>query len=218
MRKAFHMTRTLLMMAEGCILLLIAGMNDVVAAPFTVADEIGLTFFGGGQANRESTMVAFSPDGAHVAVHTERGLLKENRVEDSLRFYRSADIEKYLAHPQGAALPAPEWSVTVATRDEGSIIKDWRWLPDSEGVSYVESMEEGRLRLVIADLKKRSVEPLTSEQEWLAPYAAYDIRDRRHYLYTRWWWERDRTRGVFCFHKREAAGFWPIEARTAPGR
>jgi hypothetical protein len=52
-----------------------AGSPQQTKKPFTVSDEIGLRFFGGGEGNRGSTELAFSPDGSYVAIDTERGLL-----------------------------------------------------------------------------------------------------------------------------------------------
>ena len=71
---------------------------------FTVADEIGLTLFGnpnGGKAD-----VHFSPDGKYFAVTTERGLLEINRIEDSLQFYRSQDVEHFVDHSDELAVIA----------------------------------------------------------------------------------------------------------------
>src|SRR6266699_1684499 len=53
---------------------------------FTVVDEIGLALL-----DDEAQPVRFSSDGNYFAVYGERGRLDLNRVEDSLRFYRSQD-------------------------------------------------------------------------------------------------------------------------------
>src|SRR5882757_9985732 len=55
--------------------------------PFTVADEIGLAYFGDPYVSSFSEeAVRVSPDGNYFAVDTVRGRLDMNRVEDSLRF------------------------------------------------------------------------------------------------------------------------------------
>jgi len=84
--------------------------------PFTVSDEIGLTLFG--DSNGGTPEVHFSPDGNYVAVWTERGRLDLNRVEDSLRFYRSEDIKNFLEHPDESRPPSPVWIVNL--REKGS--------------------------------------------------------------------------------------------------
>ena len=61
--------------------------------PFTVADDIELS-----QLLPDTPNVRFSPNGQYFAVYSERGHLDLNTVEDSLRFYRSQEIEKFLAH------------------------------------------------------------------------------------------------------------------------
>jgi dipeptidyl aminopeptidase/acylaminoacyl peptidase len=148
---------------------------------FTVADEIGLRFFGGGEGNVGSKELAFSPDGKYIAIDTERGRLDIDRVEDSLRFYRTEGIKNFLAGSDQFPPPSPVWIVTAPPQKEGSVINDWRWLPDSSGVAYLESSQEGYKRLMMADIAKKTVEALTSETENIG---SFDIRDRRHYVYT----------------------------------
>src|SRR4051794_31041284 len=74
---------------------------------FTVADDIELTHFDGGKRS-----VSFSPDGNYFAVWAERGRLKLNRVEDSLRFYRSNDVNAFLGRSGTSQAPSPVWTVT----------------------------------------------------------------------------------------------------------
>ena len=74
--------------------------------PFTVADDIGLTLFqvqGGSDPE-----IHFSPDGRFFAVWTERGRLDQNQVEDSLRFYRTQDVEAFLEGDSSRS-PEPAW-------------------------------------------------------------------------------------------------------------
>src|SRR5919108_5437595 len=92
--------------------------------PFTVADEIGLRFFGGGEGNRGAAMVAFSPDGKYVAIDTERGCVDTDRVEDSLRFYRTEDMKSFLAHSERMQPPTPVWIMTAPPQKDGSVIND----------------------------------------------------------------------------------------------
>src|SRR6266849_218051 len=148
------------------------------ARPFTVADEIGLTLFGtlsGGPPE-----IHFSPDGQYFAVWTEHGRLDLNRPEDSLRFYRSQDVETFLERSVGAQLPSPIWTLTLSSVKEGPIISNWRWLADSGAVAFLEATGGENKRLVLADLRKKTVEALTSTTEMVR---AFDIRDRRHYVY-----------------------------------
>ena len=63
--------------------------------PFTIADDVGLTAFGNRTAQQA---IRFSPEGSYLAVLTVRGRLDLNCVEDSLSFYRSTDIERFLNH------------------------------------------------------------------------------------------------------------------------
>jgi len=150
-----------------------------VEQPFTVADEIGLAHFGDPYGWRAEA-VRFSPDGNYFAVDTERGRLDLNKVEDSLRFYRSQDVKHFLEHSTESLPPTAIWMVHDSDR-EGPIICDWRWLADSNGVAFLERKVGSKERLMVADLRKRTVEPLTSGKEEVK---AFDIRDRHNYVYT----------------------------------
>ena len=149
--------------------------------PFTVADDIELTRFG----FDATKAIRFSPDGNYFAVYAERGRLDLNRVEDSLRFYRSEDVENFLKHSDESQPPSCVWVVTRSHKDanggDGIIRRGWRWLADSSGVSFLESTAEGDGRLFLADLRKRTIGPLTPVSE---DVNAFDIVDRNRYVYT----------------------------------
>src|SRR5207253_4423230 len=143
--------------------------------PFTVADDIELS-----QLLPDIPNVRFSPDGQYFAVYSERGHLDLNTVEDSLRFYRSQEIEKFLAHSEEASSPSPKWVVN-RSNNEGPVIQEWRWLADSSGVAFLETRADGKQQLILADIANQRVEPLTSGTENVA---MFDVRDRTHYVYT----------------------------------
>jgi dipeptidyl aminopeptidase/acylaminoacyl peptidase len=70
--------------------------------------------------------------------------------------------------------------ISLSTDREGPIIDDCHWLTDSSGVVFLERIAGGARRLVLADLRKRNVLPLTSAT---GVYKAFDVRDRKHYVY-----------------------------------
>src|SRR5260370_13927803 len=144
--------------------------------PFTVADEIGLTLFDDLPGGRAAE-VLLSPDGNYFAIWSERGRVDLNRVEDSLRFYRRQDVEAFLKHPDASHPVTATWIVHHSAND-GPTIHDWRWLADSSGVAFLESggyfVDK---RLVLADIRTKRVEPLTSTTEEVG---TFDVRDREH--------------------------------------
>ena len=146
---------------------------------FTVADDIGVTeILGEGNLPPER----FSPDGAYVAVFSDRGRVDVNQVEDSLRFYRTEDIKTFLA--RGGDAPAPIWVVNQSAPEGGhgeeDIISQWKWLSNSKGVAFLERVGSGS-RLILADLAAKKVRPLTSASEIVDKF---DVRDATHYVYT----------------------------------
>jgi len=161
-------------------LMLLTSTRGDAGQRFTLADEIGLTLFG--DPNGGSPELRFSPDGNYFAVWTERGRLDVNRPEDSLRFYRSQDVEEFIKHTDQSRPPFPIWIVSRSTDQEGRIISNnWRWLSDSSGVAFLERTAGGYQRLLLADLGKQAIEPLTAAAENVN---TFDVRDRRHYVYT----------------------------------
>jgi dipeptidyl aminopeptidase/acylaminoacyl peptidase len=145
--------------------------------PFTVADDVGLTLFG--TPNGASPKVLFSPDGQHFAVWTERGRLDVNRVEDSLRFYRSQDVEDFLKRSDTPPLPSPEWIVNRSS-SEGPVINDWRWLADSSGVAFLGRTLHGDQRLFLADLRKKTVDALTTATKSVRDF---DVHGKQQFVY-----------------------------------
>lgn len=143
---------------------------------FTVAEEIGLALFN--DPNGGPAEVRFSPDGNYIAVWSERGRLDVNRVDDSLQFYRSEDVENFVRRPHGSQSPSPLWVLTCSGK-EGRIISEWRWLLDSSGIAYLER-ESGHGRVVLADVRNRTLNPLTLATEEII---SFDIGNREHYVY-----------------------------------
>ena len=161
----------------GCLGGLGIASTEQAKRPFTVVDDIGFVYFGdlyGGAA-----AVEFSPDGNYFAVDTERGHLDLNTVEDSLAFYRSQDVEDFLKSPIDSQPPSPVWVVNRSDK-KGAVIRGWRWLGDSSGVAFLDPTTDGGHRLVLADLRRKMIEPLTSATEVVT---GFDIRDRQHYVY-----------------------------------
>jgi dipeptidyl aminopeptidase/acylaminoacyl peptidase len=76
---------------------------------------------------------------------------------------------------------SPVWVVDLSTYKEGPIISEWRWLADSSGVAFLQRVGGRHKQLVLADLQKKTIEPLTPSAETIK---AFDIRDRQHYVYT----------------------------------
>src|SRR6266480_7474191 len=147
--------------------------------PFTVADDISMTTIGD-NSNGDTTDIEFSPDGKYFAVCTQRGRLDLNRVEGSLRFYRSQEIENFLHHPNELQAPSPLW-VAVRSQKEGVPFKDWRWLADSSGVAFLEYETYLDVRaLMLADMGKRIVRRLSLPEEDVRDF---DVREKSHLVY-----------------------------------
>src|SRR5882724_9502737 len=118
-RKQQKGSRMMSVQQKSCLVILMVGATLLCAGSaepatkraFTVADEIGLTLFG--SASGGDPQIHFSPDGNYFAVWSERGRLDLNRVEDSLRFYRSQYVRDFLEHSEESKPPSPLWVVNL---------------------------------------------------------------------------------------------------------
>ena len=85
---------------SALVLAMLAGIPPVTAIaqasrkPFTAQVETELWSFN--PERFDGSSVHFSPDKKYFVVYCERGRLDINRPEDSLRFYRAADVENFL--------------------------------------------------------------------------------------------------------------------------
>jgi dipeptidyl aminopeptidase/acylaminoacyl peptidase len=147
---------------------------------FTVADDVELTHFGDPYTGKAEPVI-FSPDGTYFVVDTERGLLKENRPESTLRVFRTEDVHRFLLHMENTPEPSPIWLLSKSTYKNGPIITHIRWLPDSSGVAFLTKTSTGNDQLFLADLKTKGVQVLTPARQHVT---AYDIRDSNHFVYT----------------------------------
>src|SRR5205807_2819451 len=121
----------------------LSGINSTNASaqetkkPFTVADDIAFTHFAdGAYGNYEEDPVLFSPNGNFFAVLTAHGRLEADQVEESLRLYRTEDIESFLQRSQESQPPAPIWVLNRSEKKD--FIINMRWLADSSGVAFLE--------------------------------------------------------------------------------
>src|SRR5713101_4374672 len=76
-----------------------AAQQTLTQRPFTVKDEIGLAHFGDPYTGQLDRPILVSPDGKMAAVHTERGLVKENRLEDEVRIYKLEALQRSVNEP-----------------------------------------------------------------------------------------------------------------------
>jgi dipeptidyl aminopeptidase/acylaminoacyl peptidase len=148
--------------------------------PFTVADDIGMSYFGDPFLD-EAEPTVFSPDGRYVVVHTERGRLDIDRPESTLRVYRLEDIQRFLLSPSDSTPPAPLWEFSKSTYKDGPVIQELRWLSNSEGFGFLATSESGNNQLFLANLKTKRVEALTPENQQVK---SFDIRDSENFVYT----------------------------------
>jgi dipeptidyl aminopeptidase/acylaminoacyl peptidase len=179
-KHTFPVNLQVLLFFVGSLIGLSGAVSTIVSAQqtkksFTVADDIGVALCCDVGGN-----VRFSPDGNYFAVYTERGRLDRNCVEDSLRYYRSQDVKSFLERSADSRPPSPMWIVNRSGK-EGPVISKWRWLPDSTGVAFLEQPAYGNKHLVLADLRTKRIELLSTTTERVEDF---DIRNRQNYVFS----------------------------------
>ena len=150
--------------------------------PFTAEDEIGLYHFGDPYSGHPEA-VFFSPDRRYFVVIAERGLLQRNRPESTLRIYSAEGVRNFLSHAAKGNEPTPLWILKESTFREGPLVTNLRWLADSRSFAFLLKTSSGRNQLVLAQVNSRTVEALTPPNQ---DVTAFDIRDRRRFVYLVW--------------------------------
>lgn len=160
-----------------CVLACSGNLTFGQHKPFTIAEELKVWLF----QDVEQPNPRFSPDGKYFALYAEHGRLDLNRPESLLRFYRSDEVADFVKHLDKSQPPLPFWEIKLSTDNEGPIIQDWRWLPDSSGVVFFQRINNGERRLMIAQLRTKKIEELAAGAKNIKEF---DIRDRRNFVYT----------------------------------
>jgi hypothetical protein len=178
-----QLARLLVAMLSSMTLLL-AAFAQASANPakrrFTVSDEIGLSHFGDPYTGKTDA-VTFSPDGRYFIVATERGVIESNRSESTLRVFRAEDVHQFLVQHKMTGEPSPVWIFSKSTFKDGPIITSIRWLADSSGIAFLAKTPVGDGQLLLGDLRTKSVEALTQENQ---DVISFDVRDRDHFVYS----------------------------------
>ncbi|HEY4378974.1 MAG TPA: hypothetical protein VGN01_01435 [Acidobacteriaceae bacterium] len=155
------------------------GSQNNEQRPFTVADDIALARFDDPLQGRPPITV--SPDGRLVAVHFERGLLKQNRLEAELCVYDMKVLRAFVNSSPGTMEPKPIWEIKRSTYSEGVLISGVRWMRDSHGLAFLLKSDQGKDQLMLTRLHEpRPLALSLRDQDVLA----FDIRDDLHYAYT----------------------------------
>lgn len=142
---------------------------------FTVTDDIELSVFVGGDAGP----VVYSADKKYFVVNTYRGRVNSNRVESTLRFYKTQDIYQILVNRDAGSPPLPIWTVERSF-SEGPVITQVRWTA-TDDVAFLSKAAAGVDQLFLANISERTVATLTPENEEVT---AYDIRTPDSFVYT----------------------------------
>src|SRR5216684_8119390 len=74
---------------------------------FSVTDDIEMSRFPLHTSDAGRSAVLPSPDGALIAVMTNRGLVNRNLIEDSIWIWRAGEVQPFLAHPEQITPPQP---------------------------------------------------------------------------------------------------------------
>lgn len=146
---------------------------------FSVADEIGLRSFD--DLGSLGSPIIVSPDGRFVAIVSERGLVDRNRVEDGLRIYDMAKLREFVLDRRQSRAPDPVLDLHESTYEEGPIVTDVHWLPNSTGVVFLLRTVGGNYELVAMSLSLKRAQRLSLQGQDVSDFS---VRDTHHYAYT----------------------------------
>jgi hypothetical protein len=133
---------------------------------FTVADDIGLSRFVGGLTGPWNAPVeSFSPNGKYFVAVTERGLLKENSVQDTISVFEIENLRRLVTSTgDRKSQLQPVASAHVSARDAGAI-SELHWLEDSSGLVFLGKTPTGKGRVALFDVRALTLVSLTPDDQ-----------------------------------------------------
>ncbi len=196
------MTPKAILCMVGLALAACAGPVWAAGRPFSVADDIALTYFGD-QHYLKTEALTTSPDGSLVVVHAEHGDLAHDRMVDELRVYSTAALREFVLHPERMQAPSPMWSVQESTYSEGPLVTSIHWLRDSSGFAFLLKTDTGKNQLFLEALPQQHPRALTAVAQDITAFA---VRDAAHYIYT--------VKSVDVFKRQKQASTAPASVLT----
>src|SRR5207244_1248676 len=112
-----------------------------------------------------------SPDGQHLLLVTQRGVLETNKIESSIWMFDRQAVEDFVGK-RSAHKPLPKEIVNFAATSNTPVISDIRWLDDSTQVAFLARTTDGTSQLFITDSLTGAVQQVTHASQSVS---AYDI-------------------------------------------
>jgi dipeptidyl aminopeptidase/acylaminoacyl peptidase len=167
-----HVVRALFLLAGALAQPLCCHAAAEQPTPFTVQNSVEWTRIlsaGTQRSVQPPPNVLFSPDRAHLLIHTRRGDVARNaNVERVLAFDVKA-IEAYLGS-QNASPPRAQVLAEVVVRQDSNQLTSIIWV-DEQRVGFLAEGANGVLQVFIADLVSGSARQVTSTENGVASFA-----------------------------------------------
>lgn len=126
-----------------CLVLLGSALTSGAASAkdktFSVLDSIVMSVFTDPDAyfgNAPDVAVPLSPDGAHFAVVTTRGLVESNETESSVWVFDTAPVNEVLHGKRTQPIRPALLARRTLVSNEGALISDVRWSADSRALFF----------------------------------------------------------------------------------
>jgi hypothetical protein len=163
----------------GILVALAANCRAANKRSFTVTDDIELAHFIDPFQTGLRSPVKFSPDGRHLSVVTERGVLKNNNIEDTVWLFSVSDM---MSNPGRSADAVQSFAVQIATVSarRSPAISYIRWLDDSSGLVFIGANSSGKHQLLQVDVSSKKLRRLSDDGQ---DVTAFDIQNR-HIIYS----------------------------------
>jgi len=113
--------------------------------------------------------IEFSPDRHYFVVITERGLIAQNRPEDTISIWETSKVRAFANHPTDIA-PKPAFRTSFATYRDGPIVGSLRWTDNSRGLAFLARTARGGHQLFKVTIRTRSLKNLTPTAQDVTAY------------------------------------------------
>src|SRR5258708_16964568 len=102
--------------------------KPVFGIDFTVRDSIELTTFSDPSTRNPLAQTESSPDGAHFAVVTTRGLLASNQIESTLWVFDAREVTRYVRSDDSMQAPKPRRIAQLVGIPRAAAVHSYRCL------------------------------------------------------------------------------------------
>ena len=167
---------TLIAAIPLCSAITAGGQEREAGRPFTIKDSIEISYIVNPDPTTKFVLrgsdlptgePAFSPDGKHFLLITQRGLLSSNHLESTIWQFDTQSVMDFVSH--SGEKPNPKPVLTLSAQSNVPVISCVRWL-DSSRISFLGKKDGPYQQLFVFDVNSETLTPITNGSVYVSMY------------------------------------------------